>query len=77
MAIALPPETLRRKPESIRAAINAKCFDCIYDSEDGGPGTWRRQIAACQIKTCALWPFRAKSSSTRVNPNETEDEPNE
>ena len=77
MTTVLPTETLRRKPESLRAAINAKCFDCIYDPANGPPGTWRRQIAACPIKTCALWPFRAKSNSARVNPNESEDESND
>jgi hypothetical protein len=70
MSILHPCERLKQNPNSKTAAINAKCFDCIYDPAEGGLGTWRRQIAACQIKTCALWNFRAKSSSARVNQNE-------
>jgi hypothetical protein len=44
---------------SMRAAINAKCKDCIYD--DCAPGNWRQQVAACTISTCSLWPYRPKS----------------
>jgi hypothetical protein len=65
--IVAPPEKFRQNPKSVRAAMNAKCFDCIYDSANGPPGTWRRQIAACTIQTCALWRFRAKSSSVKFN----------
>lgn len=45
---------------SRQKAINAKCKDCIYDPLCGG-GTWRQQVEACTIKTCALWPYRPKS----------------
>jgi hypothetical protein len=44
---------------SMRAAINAKCKDCIYD--DCAPGNWRQQVAACTISTCSLHPYRPKS----------------
>jgi hypothetical protein len=52
---------------SLRAAINAKCKDCIYD-ECGG-GTWREQIAQCSSTSCALWPVRpAPGSGPFANP---------
>ena len=55
---------------SMRAAINAKCKDCIYDA--CAPGNWRQQVGACTISTCSLWKFRptssaAKSSATSVH----------
>lgn len=45
---------------SRQTAINAKCKDCIYDPKCGG-GTWRQQVEACSISTCALWPYRPKA----------------
>jgi hypothetical protein len=48
---------------SMRAAINAKCKDCIYDK--CAPGNWRQQVEACTISTCSLWVYRPKSSSGR------------
>ena len=48
---------------SLRAAINAKCKDCIYD--DCAPGNWRQQVTECTIRTCSLWEYRPKSSSKR------------
>ncbi len=48
---------------SLRAAINAKCKDCIYDR--CAPGNWRQQVEACAIPTCSLWPYRPKSSATK------------
>lgn len=41
---------------SLRAAINAKCKDCIYDRLAGG--TWRAQVEACTATTCPLYPYR-------------------
>ena len=41
---------------SMRAAINAKCRDCIHDP--CAPGTWREQVAQCSSINCALWPLR-------------------
>lgn len=39
--------------------IDAKCRDCVYDSEE--PGTWVEQIEACQISDCPLWEIRKVS----------------
>jgi len=46
---------------SLRAAINAKCKDCIYDPHSG-LGNWRQQVTLCTIKTCPLWPVRPLTS---------------
>ena len=37
-------------------AIDAKCKECIYDPEEDG--TWRQQVKACAIDSCALHPYR-------------------
>ena len=47
--------TLRRK--SLRAAIDAKCKECIYDPY-GGAGTWRQQVAHCTSPRCPLFDVR-------------------
>jgi hypothetical protein len=47
---------------SLRAAINAKCKDCIHDPESGA-GTWREQVAQCSMPKCGLWPVRPQPSS--------------
>jgi hypothetical protein len=47
---------------SLRAAIDAKCKDCIYDPKCGG-GTWREQVAQCTAITCPLWPVRTEPTS--------------
>jgi hypothetical protein len=47
---------------SLRAAINAKCKDCIYDPLSG-LGNWRQQVTGCTAKTCPLWPVRPLSST--------------
>lgn len=45
----------------LRAGINAKCKDCIYDPLAGG--NWRQQVHACVDTACPLWEYRPKSSS--------------
>ena len=45
---------------SLRAAINAKCKECIYDPGSGG-GTWRQQVEACTSPKCPLYPVRPVS----------------
>jgi len=47
---------------SLRAAIDAKCKDCIYD-DASGLGTWREQIARCTCVDCPIWPIRTGPSS--------------
>lgn len=48
---------------SPRAAIAAKCRDCICDPF--APGNWRQQVGRCAIPRCALHPFRPVSTSKR------------
>ena len=45
---------------SFRKAINKNCKDCIYDPY--APGTWRKQVTLCSVKSCALYAVRPKST---------------
>lgn len=50
-----------KKPgKSLRAAIDAKCKECIYDPLSGC-GTWREQVEACSSPDCPLFPHRPVS----------------
>ena len=51
--------------QSLRAAINAKCRECIYDPI-AGRGTWREQVEACVSANCPLHEVRPKSSGERA-----------
>jgi len=51
-------------------AIDAKCKECIYDPEEDG--TWRQQVKACAINTCALHPYRPMPYKVRNQPVERE-----
>lgn len=48
----------------LRAAINAKCCECIYDPV-GGVGTWREQVEACTAPRCPLYGVRPVSGPLR------------
>lgn len=41
---------------SLRASIDAKCKECIYDPLSAGK--WREQVADCTSATCALFDVR-------------------
>ena len=41
---------------SLRAIINAKCKECIYDPL--AQGTWRKQVEECTSRSCKLYPER-------------------
>ena len=45
----------------MRALINAKCCECIYDPDFRGAGTWRKQIEDCTSKNCPLYAIRPKT----------------
>jgi len=49
---------------SLRAAINAKCKECIYDPI-AGKGTWRQQVEACTAPTCPLYSVRPTSKGAK------------
>jgi hypothetical protein len=40
----------------LRARIDAKCAECIYDPHQ--TGSWRAQVAACTSLSCPLYPVR-------------------
>lgn len=55
MKIYNPIEQLKRNPTSLRASINAKCFDC--QGQDSDPAVkWR--IGNCEIPDCPLFNVR-------------------
>ena len=45
----------------MRAAIDAKCKDCIYDEYEAG--TWRKQVEECPCLDCPLYPHRPVSAN--------------
>lgn len=50
-----PIEKARNKPNSLRLAVNAMCFDC--QGRDHDPKVkWR--IGNCECKECPLYPVR-------------------
>ena len=51
-----PIQRARLNPNSLRQAINAQCYDCIYDRSD--LGTWRQQVESCPSKNCPLYWHR-------------------
>lgn len=44
----------------LRNAINLNCRECIYDPASGG-GTWRQQVEACAVESCALFAVRPRA----------------
>ncbi len=53
--------TVTRKRKSFRAAINEKCFSCIYDP--AAAGTRRVQVTLCSCFDCPLWDLRPTTKS--------------
>ena len=54
-AYRTPFEVLKDNPKSMRAAINAMCWDC--QGRDSDPSVrWR--IGNCVCTDCPLWTFR-------------------
>jgi len=41
---------------TMRSRVNANCISCIYDH--GSVGTWRGQVKACTVTSCAIYPIR-------------------
>jgi hypothetical protein len=55
-AYRTPLEILADKPNSMRAVINAMCYDCQGgDHADTG---WQWAVGNCQLLTCPMWNFR-------------------
>ena len=49
------------RPMTRGRAIRKHCQDCTYDSTARGSAV--AQIHACQVESCALHPFRARSTA--------------
>ena len=50
-----PQEKWEDNPTSLRASINAKCYDCVGGDSDTNH---RTKIKECDIETCSLWLVR-------------------
>ena len=61
-SVAEIPRLMKR--HSMRAAINRKCKECIYDPI-GGNGTWRQQVADCTATNCPLFELRPMPESSK------------
>jgi hypothetical protein len=62
-----PIQKALKNPKSLRAAINAKCFDCQGQDADPAP-KWR--IGNCEISDCPLYPLRPyQDNLSRPMPN--------
>jgi hypothetical protein len=59
--IITPIQRAKLNPKSLRLAVNAQCYDCIYDKSDAG--TWRQQVEACPSINCPLYRQRPKATS--------------
>jgi hypothetical protein len=59
-----PIQRARFQPNSLRLAINAQCYDCIYDKSD--VGSWRQQVAACPSANYPLYCQRPKPTKLGV-----------
>ena len=55
VVILNPIEKARCNPQSLRYAINGKCFDCVGAGNDPNP---RGAIRECAISDCTLHPVR-------------------
>jgi hypothetical protein len=45
-----PIKKAKVNPKSLRAAINAKCYECSGDQY--------KEVTNCLVEDCALWPLR-------------------
>jgi len=49
---------------SLKKCIEQKCKDCTYDP--AAPGSWRNQVEACTVQSCALWEVRPITMETML-----------
>jgi len=45
-----PMQKAKANPKSLRAAVNARCFEC--------GGCQYKEVILCPVKECPLWPHR-------------------
>jgi hypothetical protein len=56
------------KPNSLRLAINAMCFQCFGGTAKDMPDSgWKKLIGTCTAKGCALWNHRPYRDSQDAN----------
>jgi len=55
-----PIDKAKDNPNSLRMAINAMCYECIYDGS-GGSGKWRQQVEDCTAPNCPLYNLRPRT----------------
>ena len=55
-------------PTTRAAAINALCWECIYDPNE--KGSWRAQVEACLSPECPLYEFRPKTIGSEAKDKE-------
>ena len=63
VVVLSPIEKHLRAPTSLRAAINAKCYDCVGQDCDAN---WRGRVGTCTVVKCPLHsvrPFQHKAES--------------
>ena len=58
------PSRHQKRP-SLRATIDAKCKECIYDPHE--MGAWRMQVEACTSPDCPLYAVRPLSRRRKAN----------
>jgi hypothetical protein len=63
-----PMVNVRLNPKSRKTAINAMCYECIYDKSD--TGTWRQQVEACQSTNCPLYHLRPRANCKEIDKQE-------
>ena len=63
----------RRKPASLKTAINAMCFHCVGGTEDELPDPgWKVTISTCTAPDCPLYPHRPYQKDTSDSEDEAE-----
>lgn len=63
-AVQTPAEKAIANPKSLRAAINAKCFECAGDS--------RVEVGRCELTGCSLHGLRPWTKSEQDDDGEVE-----
>ena len=54
-----PIEKLAERPESLRLAVTAKCYDCVGQDADA---SWQWRIGNCGVTGCPLYAVRPYQS---------------
>jgi len=66
----------KKRPNSLKAAVNAMCFACMGGSEENLPDAgWKNNIRTCTAPDCPLYPHRPyqKNSGDNEIDNESDE----